>query len=231
MAHLLTLMWLASSGTLVCSSPKARDRRLITTGGVASFQAIMHVLSELRNPMFDTPHRQRALRALQLSRILRENNTAKAWLAVKAMIDRAISENTMSQRTQSQSSSAFASPTAPPPTTLQTDGNVQVYSGQRQMPSYAMQAPPVPYGQSTTSQPGQMHPQANFVQPMGPLQEQIPPSWEDINLSNINNIVDSQPTTGIVPEFDFGFWGDPFNYENEPTTVPTEANYFSPWTG
>jgi hypothetical protein len=66
---------------------------------------------------------------------------------------------------------------------------------------------------------------------MEPMQEQAPPSWEDINLSNINNIVDSQPTQGIVPEFDFGFWGDPFNYENEPTTFPTEGSYFPPWTG
>jgi hypothetical protein len=64
--------------------------KLTCKGGVASFQAIMHVLSELRNPMFDSPDRQRALRALQMSRILRENNGAKAWLAVKAMIDKAI---------------------------------------------------------------------------------------------------------------------------------------------
>ncbi|KAF2630433.1 hypothetical protein BU25DRAFT_257829 [Macroventuria anomochaeta] len=201
-------------------------------GGVASFQAIMHVLSELRNPMFDSPDRQRALRALQMSRILRENNGAKAWLAVKAMIDKAIQEHSMSQRTQSQSSSAFASPTAPVSTALQTDGNVQVYPGQGQIPSYAIQAPSIPYGQpAATSQPVQNYPQPSYVQPIGPMQEQAPPSWEDINLSNINNIVDSQATPGIVPEFDFGFWGDPFNYENEPITFPTEGSYFPPWTG
>ncbi|KAJ4407339.1 hypothetical protein N0V91_003923 [Didymella pomorum] len=194
-------------------------------GGVASFQAIMHVLSELRTPMFDAPDRQRALRALQMSRILRENNGAKAWLAVKAMIDKAIQEHSMSQRTKSQASSAYASPTAPVPTALQTDGNVQVYPGQGQMPSYAIQAPSITYSQpTTTSQPVQTYPQQSYVQPMGPMQEPAPPSWEDINLSNINNIVDSQPTPGIVPEFDFGFWGDPFNYENEPNNFPTETH-------
>jgi hypothetical protein len=52
----------------------------------------MHVLSELRNPLFDTPDRQRALRALKMSRLLRENNSAKAWQAVRSMIDRAIAE-------------------------------------------------------------------------------------------------------------------------------------------
>lgn len=182
--------------------------------------------------MFDAPDRQRALRALQMSRILRENNGAKAWLAVKAMIDKAIQEHSMSQRTKSQASSAYASPTAPVPTALQTDGNVQVYPGQGQMPSYAIQAPSITYSQpTTTSQPVQTYPQQSYVQPMGPMQEPAPPSWEDINLSNINNIVDSQPTPGIVPEFDFGFWGDPFNYENEPNNFPTESSYFPPWTG
>lgn len=209
---------------------------LTRTGGAASFQAIMHVLSELRNPMFDSPDRQRALRALQMSRILRESNSAKAWLAVKAMIDKVIQEHSVLQRTQSQASSVFASPTAPVSTALQTDGNVQVYPGQGQMPNYAIQAPAIPYsGPATTSQHVQSFtrqriPQQSFVQPMGPMQEPAPPSWEDINLSNINNIVDSQPTPGIVPEFDFGFWGDPFIYENEPTALPIESSYFPPWT-
>lgn len=205
---------------------------LTSTGGVASFQAIMHVLSELRNPMFDSPDRQRALRALQMSRILRENNGAKAWLAVKAMIDKAIQEHSMSQRNKSQSSSAYASPSAPVPTAIQHDGNVQVYPGQGQLPSYAIQSSTTPYNQSAaTSQPAQSYNQAIYVQPMTSMQEQAAPSWEDINLSNINNIVDSQPTPGIVPEFDFGFWGDPFTYENEPSTFPTEGSYFPPWSG
>ncbi|KAJ8111291.1 hypothetical protein OPT61_g6079 [Boeremia exigua] len=201
-------------------------------GGVASFQAIMHVLSELRNPLFDSPDRQRALRALQMSRILRENNSAKAWLAVKAMIDKAIQEHTMSQRSQSQSSSAYASPSAPISTAIQSDGNVQVYSGQGQLPAYAIQQPSIPYpGSATTSQPMQDYPHPSFVPAVGPMQEQAHPSWEDINMSNINNIVDSQPTTDTVPEFDFGFWGDPFNFEQESMTFPTEGSYFPPWTG
>ncbi|KAF2999245.1 hypothetical protein E8E13_002670 [Curvularia kusanoi] len=201
-------------------------------GGAASFQAIMHVLSELRNPMFDSPDRQRALRALQMSRILRENNGARAWLAVKAMIDKAIQEHSMSQRAQSQTSSAFASPSAPVAPTIQNDGNVRVYPGQGHVPSYVSQPSTNPYTQSaTTSQPVHAQHQTAYVQSMGPMQEQVPPSWEDINLSNINNIVDSQPTPGIVPEFDFGFWGDPFNYESEPAAFPADGTYFPPWNG
>lgn len=191
----------------------------------------MHVLSELRNPMFESPDRQRALRALQMSRILRENNGAKAWLAVKAMIDKAIQEHSISQRSQSQSSSAYASPGVSVPTAVQHDGNVQVYPGQGQLPTYAIQPSSMSYGRpGTTSQPIQDYRQPNYVPPVGPIQDQAPPSWEDINLSNINNIVDSQATPDVIPEFDFGFWGDPFNY-NEPITFPTEGSYFPSWTG
>ena len=57
----------------------------------------MHVLSELRNPDFETPDRLRALRALQISRRLKENVSSKAWLVVKSMIDKVISDHLASQ--------------------------------------------------------------------------------------------------------------------------------------
>jgi len=66
-------------------------------GSHAAFQAIMHVLSELRNPDFETPDRLRALRALQISRRLKENVSSKAWLVVKSMIDKVISDHLASQ--------------------------------------------------------------------------------------------------------------------------------------
>lgn len=52
----------------------------------------MHILSELRNPIFDTPDRQRALRALELVRLLKENNEEKSWQAIKSMIDKLLAE-------------------------------------------------------------------------------------------------------------------------------------------
>ncbi|ORY00294.1 fungal-specific transcription factor domain-domain-containing protein [Clohesyomyces aquaticus] len=66
-------------------------------GGHASFQSIMHTLSELRNPIFNAQDRQRALRALQMAKMLKENNTAKAWLVVKGMIEKAIVEHSVNQ--------------------------------------------------------------------------------------------------------------------------------------
>jgi hypothetical protein len=66
-------------------------------GSHAAFQAIMHVLSELRNPDFETPDRLRALRALQNSRRLKESVSSKAWLVVKSMIDKVISDHLASQ--------------------------------------------------------------------------------------------------------------------------------------
>jgi hypothetical protein len=60
----------------------------------------MHVLSELRNPDFETPDRLRALRALQISRRLKENVSSKAWLVVKGMIDKVISDHLASQLSQ-----------------------------------------------------------------------------------------------------------------------------------
>jgi hypothetical protein len=182
---------------------------LTATGGIASFQAIMHVLSELRNPLFDTPDRQRALRALQMSRLLRENNSAKAWQAVRSMIDRAIAEHNASPRGPSLANP----PVRSKPETLEdpSNDNVRVVPAMGAIPSYAIQ---VSSGQYTpdpiTTNAQQVQPNPNLALPMRqpvqqqPLQQPVQPNWDDFNLSNINNIVgDMQPTPGILPDFDF----------------------------
>ncbi|KAF2854182.1 hypothetical protein T440DRAFT_270244 [Plenodomus tracheiphilus IPT5] len=178
-------------------------------GGIASFQAIMHVLSELRNPLFDAPDRQRALRALQMSRTLRENNSAKAWQAVKNMIDKAVAEHNSSPRAQqSQSSSTYASPPPPVTSTLQPDdlsnGDMRIYPPLEAIPSYAYQQQP-PRQFNPPNVPLQAQPlQSVSMDPVQVLHDQTAPSWDDFSLSNIANIVgDVRPAPGGVPDFDF----------------------------
>ncbi|KAH9859929.1 hypothetical protein IAQ61_011712 [Plenodomus lingam] len=204
--------------------------------GIASFQAIMHVLSELRNPLFDAPDRQRALRALQTSRKIRESNTAKAWQAVKNMIDKAVAEHNASPRgQQSQSSSTYASPTPPIPRSLQPEststGDISTYPPIEAIPDYSYQhRPAMQYKPPRV--PLQPQPSASVsMNSMQPIPDQSGPSWDDFNLNNIANIVgDVQPAPGSVPDFDFGFWGDPFNHENE-AAMPLPDSYFPVWSG
>jgi hypothetical protein len=185
----------------------------------------MHVLSELRNPLFDTPDRQRAVRALQTARLLRENSGAKAWQAVRNMIDRAVADYNSSPQSQSQSSGSVASP---PRSKLEdpSNDNLRVYPAMGAIPSYAIQ---VSSGQYTpdpiTTDPQQVQPNANLLPPMRqavpqqpvqqqpvqqqpvqqqPVQQFVQPNWDDFNLNNIINIVgDVQPTQQIMPDFDF----------------------------
>jgi hypothetical protein len=177
----------------------------------------MHVLSELRNPLFDTPDRQRALRALQMSRLLRENNGAKAWQAVRNMIDRAIAEHNASPRSQSQASGTFTSPPArtnSAPLEDPSNDNVRIYPAMGAIPSYAIQVSTGKYTPDPiTTDPQQVLPNPSMLPPVRqdiqvpqqqPLQQPVQPNWDDFNLSNINNIVgDVQPTPGIMPDFDF----------------------------
>lgn len=191
----------------------------------------MHVLSELRNPLFDTPDRQRALRALQMSRLLRENNGAKAWQAVRNMIDRAIEEHNTSPRNKSQSSSSYASPQGQTinnaPLDDPSNDNVRVYPAMGAIPSYALQVSSGPYTPDPiTTNPQQVRPNPELLPPMPQRQQQsqsqqqqaqpqpqqqqsfmqnlVQPNWDDFNLSNINNIVgDPQPTPGFMADFDF----------------------------
>jgi hypothetical protein len=174
----------------------------------------MHVLSELRNPLFDTPDRQRALRALQMSRLLRENNGAKAWQAVRNMIDRAIEEHNASPRSESQGVSAFVSPrqTNAAPLEDPSNDNVRIYPAMGAIPSYAIQISSGTYTPDPiTTNPQQVQPNPDLLPPIqqqqdmqSSLQNSAQPNWDDFNLTNINNIVgDLGPTPGIVPDFDF----------------------------
>jgi len=179
---------------------------LTIQGGIASFQAIMHVLSELRNPLFDTPDRQRALRALQMSRLLRENNGAKAWQAVRNMIDRAIEE---------QNASAPDSYVSPPLQDPSYD-NVRVYPAAGTIPSYAVQVSSGTYTpDSITTDPQQVQANPDLMPPMqqglnmqnpgpDPVQNLVQPNWDDFNLNNIINMAgDIEQAPGILPDFDF----------------------------
>ncbi|KAI8940977.1 hypothetical protein NX059_002227 [Plenodomus lindquistii] len=203
-------------------------------GGIASFQAIMHVLSELRNPLFDAPDRQRALSALQTSRNLRENNSSKAWQAIRNMIDKAVAEHKASPREQRpESSSTYVSPPQPISSSMQQDsastGDMRIYSPMEAIPSYSYQQGPLAqYNPPTVSLPSQSLGTVS-MDPMQSIQNQTAPSWEDFSFNNIANIVgDVGPTPGVLPDFDFGFWGDPFNYENE-AAMPLPDNFY-PWS-
>lgn len=157
----------------------------------------MHILSELRNPMFDAPDRQRALRALQMSRLLRENNHTKAWTVVKSMIDKVLGEQTIN--TRNSSSGSYVSPTL---ATSNSSVGLGFPAFVDQIPSYATQRP--------VSRP-QSQPQSWSEQP---VQTSLPPAvsqaptqpafnWDEINFNNI--IDDLGPKTGNpeLPEFDF----------------------------
>jgi hypothetical protein len=205
--------------------------QLIFAGGHAAFQAIMHVLSELRNPLFEAPDRERALRALQLSRLLRENNHTKPWEAIKSMIDKVAGENVVSHDAPSRPTN-YSGPTesATLPTRTTSNPNPSIYS--HRTSGYT---PPPMISQSLPPQ--------SMQQPMTPMQQgHTQFKWDDLNFSNI--IGDTQPTAEL-PEFDFvslalfdfgtwanrsqGFWGDPVNFGNEPLTYPEDGGYNMPW--
>ncbi|KAF2004474.1 hypothetical protein P154DRAFT_485125 [Amniculicola lignicola CBS 123094] len=186
-------------------------------GGHAAFQAIMHMLSELRNPLFDVPDRQRALRALQMSRVLKETNNTKAWTVVKSMIDKVVSEQSNSE-THSQTSSSFETP---PSTSANNSAGPQYLPYVNGIPSYAIQ-------RSANQAPQQMIVSAPPPQILQPQPVQTPFNWDDINLNNIIGIGDTQQNQEM-PEFDFGFWGDPVTF-NDTMAYPSEADisYFPP---
>lgn len=178
-------------------------------GAIASFQAILHILSELRNPLFNAPDRQRALRALQMSRIIRENNTAKAWQVVKNMIDKAVSEHSLSPISQTQTLNQYIS--QPPATSTLTLGtaptsNTNILTAMPGMHKFGFPNQSMPYNQQALpSQPQltTMPSQPDILRSMQNFQDRAP-IWDDINLNNINNIIgDLQPSTDAVPEFDF----------------------------
>lgn len=189
------------------TSSLSHAKMLIRIAGVTSFQAIMHVLSELRNPLFDTPDRERAVSALKFARAIRESNDSKAWQAVKAMIDKCVAEHQASPRNKSHSSSSYASPpeqisdnTGPLEDT--SSGSVTGY------PTLGVSGYTHPTSNSLATGPLPVHMAHNFVppppmQPIQPLQSG-PLNWDELNLSHINNIVGTvQPVQGIMPDLDF----------------------------
>ena len=206
----------------------------------------MHILSELRNPLFDAPERQRALEALDKARIIHEKKSDKAWQTVKNMIEKAISDHSTSPRAQSHS---MEQP-------LESSTSKTVFRETRTAASYALKRyigsynQPTLAGQPPPSQPSRhtMQPQLHSMQDTRPVQAQAP-CWDDMNLSNINNIVgDVLPNADIIPDFDFVssnatrtdedipadqsqvFWGDPFNYNLDPAAMQ-DGSYLPQWIG
>ena len=138
----------------------------------------MHILSELRNPLFDAPDRQRALRALQMSRMLREHNSTKAWQAVKNMIDKAVSEHNLSPRSTSQPTGHYINPPMVPsisvPMNNASSSNTSVYPAMQAIPSYAFQNSSATFDRqpiSERSQPQAMATEPDLLQSMQSIQD------------------------------------------------------------
>lgn len=189
-------------------------------GGHASFQAIMHVLAELRNPMFETPDRARAIRALQLSRILKDQNQTKPWLAVKAMIDRVVADQMVARSGQQQQQqqpetgpfSGVPGVTSIPMHDSATAPSLPVYEPpsinhfaapppQASVPGLMPQTVGGPQMQQMPPQQSQAEPMAAAAAAMGAEQNQS--QWEDLNF---NNIIGDWPSNADVPELDFVSW-------------------------
>lgn len=155
----------------------------------------MHILSELRNPQFDPPDRQRALRALQTSRLLKESNTSRPWSVIKTMIDKVVAE----QYQPTPSGSRYNSPSS---SATPMSGTVP----SRQVPIYTETLPPFPYQPTSDPYALQMQPSASQQQ----QQQQMVPSeaqfnWDDITLNNsLGNLVGDVPeSSSEMPQFDW----------------------------
>ncbi|KAF2750285.1 hypothetical protein M011DRAFT_236973 [Sporormia fimetaria CBS 119925] len=165
-------------------------------GGNAAFQSIMHILSELQNPSFNPPDRQRALRALRMSRLLKEDNNTKAWIAIKGMIDKVVGD----QSIQARSAEPYSQLASPTPTSVPS-----------QMPTYVNTLTPYPY-QHTTQPYGV--PNAPDMQEPQVLDSTGPQfNWDDVNFNTIVSNVPQQPQE--TPELDWGFWGEPVNFTDQ----------------
>ncbi|KAL5394175.1 hypothetical protein PMIN06_005167 [Paraphaeosphaeria minitans] len=187
-------------------------------GGHAAFQAIMHVLSELRNPLFDAPDRYRAIRALQLLKLLKEQNHTRPWQVVKSMIDRLVGEQGSAQSNQPEASSLPYRNTSQTTTSLPLKG-VTMY------PQAVTSFPKQESLQTIMAPAIETHP-PQLLQPMQTV-EQPEIYFNDFNFDNI--IGDTQ-TNGEPPELDFGFWGDPINFGSEPIDFPIDGGYAATWT-
>jgi len=155
----------------------------------------MHVLSELQNPLFDAPDRQRALQALQMSRMLKEDNTTRAWTVVKGMIDRVAGEQPVAQINRSQPASTYTSPTTSSMPRQAMGGELPPYIDRTQRyfqpnaSAYGVSAPPA----------APLVPQPQPFQPLEPLDPQF--NWDDVNLNHIGGDLSQQ--NAELPEFDW----------------------------
>lgn len=162
---------------------------LTISGAHTVFQAIIHVVSELRNPTFDAPNRFRAIKALQFSRMLKEQDQAKSWQAVKSMIDRFLGKEANSLSSASDHSPVPGPTPQEPPTSMPPNlptfpqpGPSYTRMESLQTPMlHALEPPPQAFPQFQTMQ------QPNF-------------NWSGIGFDNM--VGDIQTDTQL-PEFDF----------------------------
>ncbi|KAF2205158.1 hypothetical protein GQ43DRAFT_59111 [Delitschia confertaspora ATCC 74209] len=164
-------------------------------GGHASFQAIMHVVSELRNKEFETPDRPRALRALRMFNVLRENKTGQAWIVIKSIIEKILSEN--GATTTNQTSASYADATAP----TQVQDRYISQAGTFSAPLYVNEIP------------------AYAIQ-----QSYAPPSVQvDYPIPSYNYVMGLEGPDMNV-DFDWGYWGEPVNLAPPPMEYPMYLN-------
>ncbi|KAF1951271.1 hypothetical protein CC80DRAFT_424872 [Byssothecium circinans] len=180
----------------------------------------MHSLSESRNPLFEVPDRHRTIRALQLSRLLKEENHLKPWQAVKSMIDRLIDEQGSRQSSQSGAPPLTYSNAPQTTTSLPLNG---LHAYPQPVNSYPRTQAP----QSIMAPVEEPQPQPQIL-PQLHAAEQMNSHWNDINF---DNIIGGMPADGELPEFDFGFWGDPINFGSEPVNFPMNGGYCTSWPG
>ena len=149
----------------------------------------MHVISELRNTLFDAPNRLRAIQALRFSRMLKEQDKTKPWQAVKSMIDRLLGDEPRSRASPSAASPA----TIPTPPELANPMPLNLSAFPQSVPSYA---------QLASSQSPMAHTLGTQPQVFPQLQTTQQPNffWSDIDFDNMAG--DMQTNTQL-PQFDF----------------------------
>lgn len=154
----------------------------------------MHILSEMRNPQFDAPDRQRAIRALQMSHALKRNNNTKSWAVISSMIDKVLASEDTQMRTASDSHTNSI--------TADITSTVSV----NHMPNFVDWRQPYPY--QHTVDPFPVPVAQPMLQSVPPSQPPDPPNplvpqfkWEDMHLNNI--ISDMPQQNDALPEFDW----------------------------
>ena len=163
---------------------------------------MMQIVSELRNPLFEPPDRQRALRALDMTRRLKEDNKSKAWAVVRNMIEKVLAEQFDSNITIPKTSPAPFTTLQPGPTNSSTSRNTSTYVDR--IPNYALEYSLNSSSRQTpqTSQPVPMQ-TMQPVEPMQTIPAQFNPqeSWDDINFNMIAG--DVAPQNQSITEFDW----------------------------